>query len=148
MNGNLKVHFLGASGTVTGSKFLIETEKHKILVDCGLFQGLKKLRELNWGYLPIDASQIDCVLLTHGHLDHCGFIPRLVRMGFKGEILGTQPTLKIAEIILRDSGKIQEEEADRANKYKYSKHDPAEPLYTVKDAEKAIQYFSPIHEDK
>lgn len=148
MNKTLKVHFLGASGTVTGSKFLIETEDHKILVDCGLFQGLKKLRELNWEYLPVNAHEIDCVLLTHGHLDHCGYIPRLINMGFKGEIIGTQPTLKIAEIILRDSAKIQEEEAERANKYQYSKHDPAKPLYTVKDADKAIQHFSPIHDDQ
>lgn len=148
MSKTLKVHFLGASGTVTGSKYLIETDKHKILVDCGLFQGLKKLRELNWGYLPVDAREIDCVLLTHGHLDHCGFIPRLIKMGFKGEVIGTQPTLQISEIILLDSGKIQEEEADRANKYEYSKHHPAEPLYSLKEAEAAIQHFSPIHLDK
>lgn len=148
MNKTLKVHFLGASGTVTGSKFLVETDNHKILVDCGLFQGLKKLRELNWEYLPVNAREIDCVLLTHGHLDHCGFIPRLINMGFKGEIIGTQPTLKIAEIILRDSGKIQEEEAEKANKYHYSKHEPAKPLYTVKDADEAIQHFSPVHDDQ
>lgn len=148
MDNTLKVHFLGASGTVTGSKFLIETNEHKILIDCGLFQGLKKLRKMNWDYLPVNANEIDCILLTHGHLDHCGFIPRLVKMGFKGEILGTQPTLKIAEIILKDSAKIQEEEAAKANKYHYSKHDPAEPLYTIKDAEKAIQHFSPIHDDQ
>ncbi len=148
MKNTLKVHFLGASGTVTGSKFLIESDNYKILIDCGLFQGLRELRELNWDYLPVNANEIDCILLTHGHLDHCGFIPRLVKMGFKGEVLGTQPTLKIAEIILMDSAKIQEEEAAKANKLHYSKHDPAEPLYTIKDAEKAIQHFSPIHEDK
>lgn len=144
----LRVHFLGASGTVTGSKFLVETPDHKILVDCGLFQGLKNLRKLNWEYLPVNANEIDCVLLTHGHLDHSGFLPRLVKMGFKGPVLGTQPTLKIAEVILKDSGKIQEEEARRANKEGYSKHDPAMPLYHVKEAIKAIEHFSPVHTDK
>tara|TARA_R110002096_G_scaffold289737_1_gene483962 strand:+ start:7203 stop:8576 length:1374 start_codon:yes stop_codon:yes gene_type:complete len=139
-----KVHFLGGAGTVTGSKFLVETEQHKILVDCGLFQGLKKLRKLNWSYLPVNAKEIDAIVLTHGHLDHVGFIPRLVKMGFKGKIYGTSPTLAIAEIILLDSAKIQEEEAERANAGGYSKHDPAEPLYTIKEAHHSLSFFREV----
>lgn len=141
MSPSIKIHFLGASGTVTGSKYLIETPGRKLLIDCGMFQGIKKLRELNWQQLPVNASEIDHVLLTHGHLDHCGFLPRLVKLGFKGSIFGTAPTLDIAEIILRDSAKIQEEDAERANKDGYTRHDPAEPLYNTQDAEKAISRF-------
>lgn len=145
-NKNIRIHFLGAAGTVTGSKYLIDTGDRKIMIDCGLFQGLKELRLKNWDYLPIDVSEIDTVLLTHGHMDHTGFLPRLVNMGFKGAIQGTQPTLDIARIILLDSAKIQEEEAKRANKEGYTKHAPAEPLYTIKDAEKACQHFNSIQE--
>ncbi|MDZ7806034.1 MAG: MBL fold metallo-hydrolase [Gracilimonas sp.] len=141
MSTSIKIHFLGASGTVTGSKFLIETPQKNLLIDCGMFQGIKKLRELNWQQLPVKASSIDLVLLTHGHLDHSGFLPRLVKMGFNGFIWATAPTLDIAEIILRDSAKIQEEDAERANKDGFTKHDPAEPLYNTDDAEKAISRF-------
>src|SRR5690606_15321246 len=102
----VKIHFLGASGVVTGSKFLIETTQKNMLVDCGMFQGLKELRELNWDDLSVDVEEIDVVLLTHGHLDHVGYLPRLVKQGFQGKIVGTAPTLAIAEIILRDSAKI------------------------------------------
>ena len=98
----LQVHFFGGSGTVTGSKFYLHTEEIKILVDCGLFQGVKELRKQNWEHLPVDVSQIDYVLLTHGHLDHCGYLPLLVRQGFRGKILGTPPTLEIARIILEE----------------------------------------------
>ena len=143
MSKHVNIHFLGASGTVTGSKFLLEFPDKKVLVDCGLFQGIKKLRELNWQQLPINAEEIDLVLLTHGHLDHSGFLPRLVNTGFKGEIWGTAPTLDIAEIILRDSAKIQEEDAERANKDGFTKHKPAKPLYNLLDAEKSIQKFKP-----
>lgn len=146
MKQNMKVHFLGAAGTVTGSKYLIETDEHRIMIDCGLFQGLKELRELNWNRPPVDVSSIDMVLLTHGHMDHTGYLPCLLKMGFKGTILGTSPTLDIAGIILRDSGKIQEEEAKRANKEGYSKHKPAQPLYTVKDAERTITHFRTVEE--
>lgn len=148
MDTTVKVNFLGASGVVTGSKFLIETSEMNILIDCGMFQGLKELRELNWSDLPVDVSTIDLVLLTHGHLDHVGYLPRLVKQGFEGKIIGTAPTLAIAEIILKDSAKIHEEEAEKANKEKYTKHSPAIPFYTVKDAERAIQLFQVEMEDK
>ena len=144
----VKINFLGASGVVTGSKFLIETSEKNILIDCGMFQGLKELRELNWNDLPIDVSLIDVVLLTHGHLDHVGYLPRLIKQGFNGRIIGTAPTLAIAEIILRDSAKIHEEEANKANKENYSKHKPALPFYTILDAEKAIKLFKVEIEDK
>lgn len=137
----VKIHFLGASGTVTGSKFYLETPEVNVMVDCGMFQGLKELRKINWHPLPIEASEIDFVLLTHGHLDHTGYLPRLRKEGFNGEILGTVPTLAIAKIILMDSGKIQEEQAKAANEEGYSKHSPAEPFYTVEDAEKTFTLF-------
>lgn len=137
----MKIHFLGASGTVTGSKFYLETPDGNLMVDCGMFQGLKELRELNWKPLTIDASGIDYVLLTHGHLDHTGYLPRLVREGFKGKIIGTSPTLAITRIILLDSAKIHEEEAAQANEEGYSKHHPALPFFTVQEAEQAIALF-------
>ena len=136
-----KIHFLGAAGTVTGSKFLIETSEKNILIDCGMFQGLKELRKLNWSNLPVDVRAIDVVLLTHGHLDHVGYLPRLLKQGFRGKIIGTAPTLAIAEIVLKDSAKIHEEDAKKANKEKYTKHTPALPFYTVLDAEKTIRLF-------
>ena len=140
----IKIHFLGAAGTVTGSKYLLDTGDRKILVDCGLFQGLKELRLKNWEYPPVNVNDIDVILLTHGHMDHTGYLPRLVKQGFKGPIYGTYPTLDIAKIILNDSAKIQEQEAQRANKEGYSKHSPAEPLYDLKDVEKTIPYFKGI----
>lgn len=146
MESNIRIHFLGAAGTVTGSKYLVDTGKRKILIDCGLFQGLKSLRLKNWDFFPVNAEEIDCVLLTHGHMDHTGYLPRLMRMGFNRPIHGTRPTLEIAEIILRDSAKIQEEEAKKANKEGYSKHHPAEPLYDLKDAEQAIARFNSMLE--
>jgi metallo-beta-lactamase family protein len=137
----VRIHFLGAAGTVTGSKFLLETLTANVLIDCGMFQGLKELREKNWAYLPIDAASIDAVLLTHGHLDHTGYLPRLVRQGFRGKIIGTAPTLAITEIILKDSAKIHEEEAKNANEEGYSIHKPAEPFYTLREAEVTIGFF-------
>lgn len=142
----MKLTFLGASRTVTGSKYLIELQDKKILVDCGLFQGLKELRLLNWQTPEFDPSAINAVLLTHGHLDHTGYLPRLVKLGFKGKIFATAPTLKIAEIILKDSAKIQEEEAERANREGYSKHKPALPFYDLKDAEQTLKLFHPVQE--
>jgi len=144
----VKVHFLGASGTVTGSKFYLETPEINIMVDCGMFQGLKELRLHNWTSLPIDVSKINVVLLTHGHLDHTGYLPRLLKEGFKGVIIGTPPTLAITRIILLDSAKIHEEEANQANKDGYSEHRPALPFYTIKEAEKAIALFKSLEIDQ
>lgn len=140
----IKIHFLGAAKTVTGSKFLIETPDWNILIDCGLFQGEKKLRQLNWESLNLPAHKINYVLLTHGHLDHTGFLPRLVKDGFRGTIYGTHPTLDVAKIILLDTAKIQEKEAERANQEGYSKHNPAKPLYRIKDVEFAQGFFKGI----
>ncbi|RDI54697.1 MBL fold metallo-hydrolase [Flavobacterium glaciei] len=140
----MKVKFIGGAGTVTGSKTLIESNGIRILIDCGLFQGVKPLRELNWEPLTILPSTIDFVLLTHGHLDHCGWLPRLVNQGFDGKIYCTSPTKDITKLILLDSAKIQEEEAKKANEGKYSKHQIAEPLYTVEQAEKVFPLFKVI----
>ncbi|TXE10458.1 MBL fold metallo-hydrolase [Gelidibacter salicanalis] len=147
MDPHVKVTFLGASSVVTGSKFFIETSEKNILIDCGMFQGLKELRKLNWTPLPIDVSSIDVVLITHGHLDHVGYLPRLLKEGFKGKIIGTAPTLAIAEIILRDSAKIHEEDAGRANDEKFTKHTPALPFYTLEEAERTILLFQSEKED-
>ncbi len=148
MPSTIRIHFLGASGTVTGSKFLLETPDQNILIDCGMFQGVKKLRDLNWQQLPVNVSEIDRILLTHGHADHCGFLPRLVKMGFHGPVWATLPTLDIAEIILRDSAKIQEEDAERANKDGFTKHSPALPLYNTLDVEKTLPLFEARPTDK
>ena len=148
MENFAKINFLGGAGVVTGSKFFIETSEHNILIDCGMFQGLKALRELNWIDLPIDVATIDVVLLTHGHLDHTGYLPRLSKQGFRGKIIGTAPTLAIAKIILMDSAKIHEEEAEKANKEKYTKHQPALPFYTVKEAEETLKLFEVGTEDE
>ena len=144
----LKIHFLGASGTVTGSKYLLETPEQNILIDCGMFQGLKELRELNWKPLPFDVSKIDVVLLTHGHLDHTGYLPRLVKEGFRGKIIGTSPTLAITKIILLDSAKIHEEDAKKANDEGYSKHKRAAPFYTVQEAEVTLGFFHAEERDR
>ncbi|HAG15942.1 MAG TPA: MBL fold metallo-hydrolase [Bacteroidales bacterium] len=141
------VKFLGAAGTVTGSKYLLTLNDKKILVDCGLFQGLKYLRELNWMDFHLNPSEIDCVLLTHGHLDHCGYLPRIVKQGFNGPIYSTFPTADLTAIILKDSAKIQEEDAEYANEHGYSKHEPALPLYDLEDAEKALELLHPIEVD-
>lgn len=143
----MKIHFLGGTGTVTGSKTVIEHNETRILIDCGLFQGIKSLRDLNWQPLAIEPSTIDFVLLTHGHLDHCGWLPLLVKNGFKGKIFCTAPTKQIAKLILADSAKIQEEEASKANQEHFSKHNPAEPLYTVADAERVTSFFKVVEKD-
>ena len=140
----MKLHFFGGAGTVTGSKYLVETATTTILVDCGMFQGLKFLRELNREPLPYLPENIDFVIITHGHLDHCGWLPVLVRNGFKGKIFCTAPTKEIIKIILLDSAKIQEEEAEKANNEHFSKHDQATPLYTVADAEAVFPYLRTI----
>ncbi len=135
--------FLGAAGTVTGSKYLLSIDNYHVLIDCGLFQGLKELRERNWKDIPFPASEIDAVLLTHGHLDHTGYLPRLEKQGLNCPVYCTEPTADLVEIILKDSGKIQEEDAEHANKHGYSKHAPAEPLYDLKDVEKVLRLISP-----
>ena len=140
----MKIKFIGGAGTVTGSKTLVESNGLRILVDCGQFQGIKTLRELNWEPLPILPSTIDCVLLTHGHLDHCGWLPILVNQGFTGKIYCTSPTKEITKLILLDSAKIQEEEANKANEGHYSKHEIAQPLYDVKQAEAVFPLFRVI----
>ena len=144
----ITVQFLGAAGTVTGSKYLLKVFGKNILIDCGLFQGLKKLRLMNWENLPISGSEIDAVLLTHGHLDHCGYLPRMVKSGFNKKILATSPTLEITKVILQDSARIQEEDAERANREHFSKHKLAKPLYDSKDVEKTLPHFSPQPLDK
>ncbi|WP_299759541.1 MBL fold metallo-hydrolase [uncultured Pontibacter sp.] len=138
---DVRMQFLGGAGTVTGSKILIKTNKHQVLIDCGLFQGLKQLRQQNWETLPLEVNQIDAIILTHGHLDHCGYLPVLVRNGFKGPIYATPPTRDITEVILRDSAQIQEEEAMLANEGGYSKHDPAKPLYDKNDVDLTMALF-------
>jgi len=134
--------FVGGAGTVTGSKTLVDTAAGRILVDCGLFQGRKKLRLQNWEPFPVPADSIDAVLLTHAHLDHCGYLPRLSVLGFKGPVYCTEGTRKLAGIVLPDSGHLQEEEAAFANRVGYSKHHPALPLYTREDA---VAVLSQLH---
>lgn len=142
---NSTLTFLGATGTVTGSRYLLETKGRKLLVDCGLFQGLKKNRLKNWDPFPVPPKEIEKVLLTHAHIDHSGYIPRLCKQGFTGKIHCTHATNDLCEIMLRDSGHLQEEDARWANKKGFSRHKPALPLYTVADAEKALQRFAPVH---
>ncbi|WP_058509161.1 MBL fold metallo-hydrolase RNA specificity domain-containing protein [Legionella steelei] len=137
----MKLTFLGATETVTGSKYLVEADHNKILVDCGLFQGYKELRLRNWASLPINPSSINAVLLTHAHIDHTGYLPLLVKNGFSGPIYCTPGTKDLCAILLPDSGHLQEEETKNANKYGYSKHHPALPLYTIQDAETALKQF-------
>lgn len=139
---------LGAAQTVTGSKHLLKTPGLNLLVDCGLFQGIKSLREKNWAPFVVDPSSIDAIILTHAHLDHCGYIPLLVRNGYSGKIYMSKPTRDLAELILRDSAKLQEEDAHKANKYGYTKHKPANPLYDTTDVEAALLHFELIDAGK
>jgi metallo-beta-lactamase family protein len=131
--------FLGAARTVTGSKHLLEIDGRRVLIDCGLFQGLKELRLRNWQPFPIPEDTIDAVILTHAHLDHCGYLPKLVQQGFDGPIYCTGGTAELTEIVLEDAAKLQEEDAERANRKGYTKHRPALPLFTVDDAAQAIR---------
>src|ERR1035437_8266243 len=137
--------FLGAAGTVTGSKFLLEHEGRKTLVDCGLYQGERTWRRLNWQPLPVSANLISDVVLTHAHLDHCGHLPALVREGFTGPTWCTQGTAALAAIVLRDSAYLQEEDAENARLWGFSRHDPPRPLYNAADAEKAITSFRALN---
>jgi metallo-beta-lactamase family protein len=144
MSSQPTITFLGAAGTVTGSRYLLSSKDHTILVDCGLFQGYKNLRQRNWQPFAREPKTIDAVLLTHAHLDHSGYLPRLVASGFKGPIYCTGATRDLCEILLMDSAKLQEEEAAYNNRHRYSRHDPALPLYTIKDAEHALSHFETI----
>lgn len=139
---------LGGAGTVTGSKHLLQAEGRCLLIDCGLFQGLKNLRELNWGPLPVKPSSLDAVLLTHAHLDHSGYLPKLVRDGFAGRIYSTDGTYHVSDLILRDSGQLQEKDAEYANRKGFSKHHPALPLYGVRDAQRALEQFEVVQVDQ
>lgn len=144
------IQFLGAAGVVTGSKHLINTGDQsgnlgiQVLIDCGLFQGQKEWRERNWFDLPIPAREIDAVILTHAHLDHSGWIPRLVKQGFHGPIYATPATIDLCSILLPDSGHLQEEDAAFANKQRFSKHHPALPLYTMQEAQQCMTLFHPV----
>jgi metallo-beta-lactamase family protein len=143
-NGALSITFLGAARTVTGSKHLLQAGGHRVLVDCGLFQGLKALRERNWQALPVKSNSIESVVLTHAHLDHCGYLPRLVSQGFRGRIFCTPATAELARVVLADAARLQEEDAERANRRKYTKHTPALPLFTVEDADRAMSLLQPV----
>ena len=140
----MKLTFIGAASTVTGSKHLLEIDNLKILIDCGLYQGIKNYRTRNWQSLPFDIAQLDAVLLTHAHIDHSGYIPLLYKQGFRGPIFCSHDTLKLCEVLLPDAGFLQEEDAKYANKKKFSKHSPAEPLYTLNDAKKSLSLFVPL----
>lgn len=138
---NFRLRFLGAAETVTGSKYFLTNDKKKILVDCGLFQGLKELRLKNWDRFPIEPKFVDAIVLTHAHIDHSGYIPRLIKEGFKGKIFCTQATLALCRILLPDTGYIQEEEAQWLSRKHLSKHAPALPLFSKKEAEAALEQF-------
>jgi metallo-beta-lactamase family protein len=138
------LQFLGAAGGVTGSKFLLTFGSDQLLIDCGLFQGLKELRQKNWAPVPVDLARLRAVVLTHAHIDHTGYLPRLVAKGYKGPVYATPGTCDLLGVMLPDAAHLQEEEARYANKKGYSKHAPALPLYTVQDAEQALRLLRPI----
>jgi metallo-beta-lactamase family protein len=140
----MKLTFLGATNTVTGSKFLLTIGSKRILIDCGLFQGLKELRVRNWTKFPIEPKTIDAVVLTHAHIDHTGYLPLLIKNGFKGKVYCSHATKDLCAVLLPDSGYLQEEEAKFLNKHGMSKHKPALPLYTKLDAENALPFLYPI----
>lgn len=144
MSAAARLSFWGGVGTVTGSRFLLRAGGARILVECGLFQGFKQLRLKNWAPFPLAPSSIQAVVLTHAHLDHSGAIPLLVRQGFRGPVLCTPPTRDLCEVLLADSGALQERDAEFANRHGFSKHHPALPLYTRKDAEAALRRFRPL----
>src|SRR5574343_851272 len=139
----MQLQFLGATGTVTGSKYLLRHEGATLLVDCGLFQGYKQLRLRNWAPMPVPAAGVDAIVLTHAHIDHSGYVPLLARQGFKGKVYCSEATYELCRSLLPDSGHLQEEEAEYANRRGYSKHKPALPLYTREDAERCLKQFVP-----
>jgi len=142
------LHFLGATRTVTGSKHLLEVDGYRVMVDCGLFQGLKELRLRNWEPFPLDPSSINAVILTHAHIDHTGFLPKFVRDGFDGVVYCTPATVDLSRILLPDSGRLQEEEAAYANKVGSTRHRPALPLYRESDANEALKHLQPVNYHK
>ena len=143
----MQLQFIGATETVTGSKYLLSSGRKKVLIDCGLFQGLKNARRKNWQALPVPASDIDAVLLTHAHIDHSGYLPALMKQGFSGPIYCSKATKELCKVLLPDAGYLQEEDARLANKYKFSKHSPAQPLYTEQDARKVLKQFKAVDEN-
>ena len=141
------IEFWGGVGTVTGSKYLVITDKARVLVDCGLFQGLKELRERNWEDPPFAPHSLDAVLITHAHIDHTGYLPRLVQQGFRGPVYCSRGTADLLKILLPDAGRLQEEDADYRNRHNLTKHKPALPLYTEKDAYAALELVKPLPND-
>lgn len=138
------LQFLGGAGTVTGSKYLLQSGSTRVLVDCGLFQGFKQLRLRNWARLPVRPADIDAVVLTHAHIDHSGYLPRLVADGFHGPVYATEATRDLCEVLLPDSAHLQEKDAEFANRHGFSRHHPALPLYTRADANAALKLFEPV----
>ncbi|MBA4183239.1 MAG: MBL fold metallo-hydrolase, partial [Acidobacteria bacterium] len=141
------ISFYGGVGTVTGSKYLLEHNGRRVLVDCGLFQGLKELREKNWQEPPFNPQEIDAVIITHAHIDHTGYLPRLVKLGFAGKVYTSRATCDLLKILLPDSGRLQEEEADYRNRKNLTSHSPALPLYDERDAEAALELLAPVPND-
>ena len=144
MSSRFRLQFLGATGTVTGSKYLLQAGDHRVLVDCGLFQGWKQLRLKNWAELPFPAHSLDAVLLTHAHIDHSGYLPVLGKRGFRRRVYCTRGTQALAEILLVDAAHLQEEEANFANKHRFSRHQPALPLFTADDARAVCRHLAPV----
>jgi metallo-beta-lactamase family protein len=140
----MRVTFLGAAGAVTGSKYLLQLGSRRVLVDCGLFQGVKRLRERNWQPLPFAPQSLDAVLLTHAHIDHSGYLPVLAREGYRGPVYCTDATRRLLALMLPDAARLQEEEAEFANRHGFSKHHPARPLYTEADARAALELLHPV----
>ncbi|WKN41378.1 MBL fold metallo-hydrolase RNA specificity domain-containing protein [Tunicatimonas pelagia] len=145
---NVSIQFLGAAQSVTGSKHLLHFDDFQVLMDCGLFQGLKKLRQRNWDPFPMNVSEVEALVISHSHIDHIGYLPRLVKEGYDGPIYCTTATAELARIMLLDSAKLQEEEAEWARKKGYSKHKPPQPLYTTEDAENTFRLFEPHEFDE
>ncbi|HTK36931.1 MAG TPA: MBL fold metallo-hydrolase [Pyrinomonadaceae bacterium] len=142
-----KITFYGGVGTVTGSKYLLESNNKRVLVDCGLFQGLRELREKNWEDLPFDVRELDAIIITHAHIDHTGFLPRVVKLGYQGEIITSRATADLMKILLPDSARLQEEEADYRNRHDLTRHSPALPLYDEDDAKATLEMLRPVPND-
>jgi len=140
----MRMTFLGAAGTVTGSKYLLEHRDQHVLIDCGLFQGYKQLRLHNWDPFQLPVGDLGAIVLTHAHLDHSGYLPVLVRNGYRGPVYATPATCELVRILLLDSGRLQEEAAEFANRHGFSRHNPALPLYTEQDAERALKLLHPV----